>query len=138
MFLIRLFFSSLPFLRKYSHTFMTDGATRYNTSTKNRTMYWLFIVVCFSITGLIFYGYRQYDHVAKQNMEMTKQLNSLKHSISYNPAVEAVVLQSRELMQRNKELSDEIILLRDKNIQLSYKLSQLERTAEELEKCKGK
>lgn len=118
MLLLRIFWMSLPWIRKHSNTFMSDGATRYSTSRKNKGIYYTLIAFIFLLTGLVFYGYREYESLSKQNKQFVGELSTLRSLTSIYPNMTDMLNQNKMLLQQNKALGDEVLDLRRENARL--------------------
>lgn len=118
MLLLRIFWMSLPWIRKHSNTFMSDGATRYSTSRKNKGIYYTLIAFIFLLTGLVFYGYREYESLSKQNKQFVSELSTLRSLTSIYPNMTDMLNQNKMLLQQNKALGDEVLDLRRENARL--------------------
>lgn len=118
MLLLRIFWMSLPWIRKHSNTFMSDGATRYSTSRKNKGIYYTLIAFIFLLTGLVFYGYREYESLSKQNKQFVSELSTLRSLTSIYPNMTDMLNQNKMLLQQNKVLGDEVLELRRENARL--------------------
>lgn len=122
MLLLRIFFTLLPFIRKQSNTFMSDGATRYSTTRKNKGLYYVLIVVVFLLSGIIFYGYREYERLSGQNKQFMAELSTYKTAMSVYPNMTDMLGQNRLLLEQNKLLGDEVLDLRRENARLHGEL----------------
>lgn len=122
MLLLRLFWMCLPFIRKQSNNFMSDGATRYNTSQKNKSIYYALILFVFMLTGMIFYGYREYKSLSGQNKKFVTELSTLRTTMSMYPNMSDMLDQNKVLLQMNKNLGDEVLVLRKENKRLHEEL----------------
>jgi len=115
---LKLFFWSLPFIKKRSKTFMADGATRYNASKKARGWFYAIAIAFFLFLGVITWGYRQYDFLTKQNRQMTVEISQLKGRIDVYPTLSDTIEQNRLLLSQNRDLADELIKTRQSNREL--------------------
>jgi len=118
----------LPFIRKQSNSFMSDGATRYSTSRKNKGIYYTLVIFIFFLTGLIFYGYREYENLNEQNKHFVTELNTLRTTIGVYPNMNELLGQNRLLMDQNRLLGDEVLRLRAENAKLHGDILVLEET----------
>ncbi|QZA70926.1 hypothetical protein AH06_152 [Erwinia phage AH06] len=123
MLFLKLFFWSLPFIKKRSKTFMADGATRYNASKKARGWFYAISMAFFLFLGIITWGYRQYDYLSKQNRHMTEEISQLKGRINIYPTLSDTIEQNRLLLSQNHDLAEELIKTRQTNSEL-YKENQ--------------
>lgn len=122
MLLLRILFMCLPFIRKHSNTFMSDGATRYSTSRKNKGIYYALIASIVLLSGLVIYGYREYENLSKQNRQFVDELGVLRGMTSIYPNMTDMLQQNRMLLQHNKALGDEVLDLREENSRLHVEL----------------
>lgn len=125
MLLLRLFWMCLPFIRKHSNTFMSDGATRYSNSRKNRGVFYALVAFVFLLSGVVIYGYREYDGLSRQNKQFVTELGVLRTTLSVYPNMTDMLGQNRILLQQNKILGDEVLELRGENNRLRKELIEL-------------
>lgn len=134
MLLLKLFFWSLPFIKKRSKTFMADGATRYNASKKARGWFYAIAIAFFLFLGIITWGYRQYDFLTKQNRLMTVEISQLKGRIDIYPTISDTIEQNRLLLTQNHDLGDELIKSRQTNRELYQENQKLQDKLEKLQR----
>lgn len=132
---LKLFFWSLPFIKKRSKTFMADGATRYNASKKARGWFYAIAIAFFIFLGIITWGYRQYDFLTKQNRQMTVEISQLKGRINIYPTLSDTIEQNRLLLTQNHDLADELIKSRQANRELYVENQKLQ---DQLDKSRRK
>lgn len=125
MLLLRLFWMCLPMIRKHSNTFMSDGATRYSNTRKSRGIYYTLVVFVFLLSGVVIYGYREYDGLSRQNKQFVTELGVLRSTLSVYPNMTDMLGQNRILLQQNKILGDEVLELRGENNRLRKELIDL-------------
>jgi hypothetical protein len=101
---------------------MSDGATRYSTSRKNKGIYYALIASIVMLSGLVIYGYREYENLSKQNRQFVDELGVLRGMTSIYPNMTDMLQQNRMLLQHNKALGDEVLDLREENSRLHVEL----------------
>lgn len=122
MLLLRIFFMCLPFIRKQSNNFMSDGATRYSTTRKNKALYYALVAFIFLLSGVVYFGYREYESLSKQNKQFVNELSTLRNMTSIYPNMTDMLNQNKLLLQQNKVLGDEVMELRKENARLNEEL----------------
>lgn len=122
MLLLRIFFMCLPFIRKQSNNFMSDGATRYSTTRKSKALYYALVAFIFLLSGVVYFGYREYESLSKQNKQFVSELSTLRNMTSIYPNMTDMLNQNKLLLQQNKLLGDEVMELRKDNARLNEEL----------------
>lgn len=122
MLLLRIFIMCLPIIRKQSNNFMSDGATRYSTTRKSKGLYYTLVAFIFLLSGVVYYGYREYESLNTQNKQFVSELSTLRGMTSIYPNMTDMLNQNKLLLQQNKILGDELLELRKENARLNEDL----------------